>query len=222
LNPLSLRADGRTVLSLPARDETEWRPHRLSDTRVDNFDFAQANFINLVDLHRMLLALVVPTALAPEQRFDLSTDDYRRLHRALAALPTEVDSPWFDTSFYHAARMKYLVAGANADTLATLRRDSVLILNKVGLGYGFLIDCAYVIDFARRREFVLSAVLYANADGVIGDDVYEYESVGQPALGELGRLLLAHERRRRVSRPPKLSFFRQAWGPWAPPPREAQ
>ena len=212
LNPLSLREGRETLLTLPARHESVLTPHTLRTTSIDGFDFSRANFINLADLHRTLLALYVPRALPAEQRFELKADDYRRLHRAMAALPTQVDSPWFDTTYYTAARMKYLLAGGSDDTLAALRADSVLIFNKVGLGYGFLTDCAYVVDFRRRREFFLSAVIYTNADGVIGDDRYEYATIGLPALGELGRLVLAHERQRPLAHPPRLDALSRAWG----------
>jgi hypothetical protein len=39
---------------------------------------------------------------------------------------------------------------------------------------------------------VLSATLYVNADGVLNDDRYEYDTIGYPFLAELGRRVLAH------------------------------
>lgn len=217
LNPLSLRQGSEVLLERPARTE-RFAPYALDGMKLGGVDFVGSNFINLVDLHRMMLALYVPASMQPSERFKLATSDYRLLHRAMTRLPSEVDSAWFDTSYYHAARMKYLLAGGNADTLAALRADSVLIYNKVGLGYGFMTDCAYVVDFKRKREFFLSAVIYVNADGVVGDDKYEYESVGLPFLGALGRTVLAHERRRKVGAKPKFGFLMAAWAD-APPTR---
>ena len=41
-------------------------------------------------------------------------------------------------------------------------------------------------DEAHGVEFLLSAVLYVNADGVLNDDKYEYDSIGFPFLRDLG------------------------------------
>ena len=46
---------------------------------------------------------------------------------------------------------------------------------------------------------LLSAVLYVNADGVLNDDKYEYDSIGFPFLRDLGRRVYEAECRR-VSR----------------------
>ena len=46
------------------------------------------------------------------------------------------------------------------------------VLNKIDYSYGFLTDNAYVVDLARGVEFLLSAVVCVNADGVLNDDRY--------------------------------------------------
>jgi hypothetical protein len=43
---------------------------------------------------------------------------------------------------------------------------------------------------------LLSANLYANADGVLNDDRYEYDTVSRPFLAALGRAALAAEKER--------------------------
>lgn len=61
------------------------------------------------------------------------------------------------------------------------------MLNKIDQSYGLLADNAYVADLARGVEFSLSAVVYVNADGVLNDDRYEYDTIDFPFLRELGR-----------------------------------
>ena len=42
-------------------------------------------------------------------------------------------------------------------------------------------------------------MVYVNADGVLNDDRYEYDSLGLPLLAELGRRVYAYERRKATS-----------------------
>ena len=71
------------------------------------------------------------------------------------------------------------------------------IFNKVGDAYGFLIDVTYVKDEERNVEFMLSAVISCNTDGIYNDDKYEYESVGYPFLKNLGQAIYQYELKRK-------------------------
>jgi len=71
-----------------------------------------------------------------------------------------------------------------------------------------LIDAAYLVDFEKNIEFMLSAVIYCNSDGVLNDDKYDYDSVGLPFMKNLGRLIYDHELKRPRTRQPDLSTFR--------------
>jgi hypothetical protein len=63
------------------------------------------------------------------------------------------------------------------------------------------LDVAYVADFKNNIEFMLSAVIYCNADGILNDDKYEYETVGFPFLKKLGMSIYTYElsRKRKFS-----------------------
>jgi hypothetical protein len=61
------------------------------------------------------------------------------------------------------------------------------------MSHGYLADVAYFADSLHRSEFMLSAVLYVNQDGIINDGAYEYESIGLPFLAQLGRRLYQFE-----------------------------
>ena len=54
------------------------------------------------------------------------------------------------------------------------------------MSHGCLSDVAYFADSTRHNEFLLSAVLYTNKDGVINDGAYEYTTIGLPFLARLG------------------------------------
>ncbi len=71
----------------------------------------------------------------------------------------------------------------------------------------FLLDIAYVADFANNVEFMLSAVIYCNKDGIINDDHYDYEELGYPFMKRLGEVIYDYELKRNRKHPPDLSEF---------------
>ena len=72
---------------------------------------------------------------------------------------------------------------------------SIKIYNKVGNAYGTMIDCAYIVDAENKVEFMLSATIIANNNGIFNDNVYEYDTVSLPFLAELGRQLYERNKR---------------------------
>ena len=71
---------------------------------------------------------------------------------------------------------------------------SIRIFNKVGDAYGFLIDACYFVDYKTNIEFILSAIIHCNSDGVFNDDKYDYDSIGFPFMKNIGRVIYEHER----------------------------
>lgn len=71
----------------------------------------------------------------------------------------------------------------------------IKIYNKVGNAYGTMIDCAYIVDQKNNIEFMLSATILTNKDGIFNDNIYEYDSISLPFLAELGRQLYKKSRR---------------------------
>src|SRR5690606_40920599 len=84
---------------------------------------------------------------------------------------------------------------------------NVRVFDKTGWAYGFLTDVAYIVDFENKVEFMLTATIYTNSDGILNDDNYDYESVGWPFLNQLGRTLLQYELERERKYSPDLSRF---------------
>ena len=60
---------------------------------------------------------------------------------------------------------------------------------KIGRAYGFSIENSYVRNPANGRVVFVTAVIYTNADGVLNDDKYEYETVADPFFADLGEVI---------------------------------
>jgi len=85
---------------------------------------------------------------------------------------------------------------------------NIRIFNKVGWAYGFLTDVAYIVDFEKNIEFMLSATIYCNEDGILNDDKYDFDSIGNPFLEKLGNLVYDYEIKRERKVTPDLSRFK--------------
>ena len=49
------------------------------------------------------------------------------------------------------------------------------------------IDDIYIVDEKNQIEFILTATILVNKDGIFNDDKYEYDEIGIPFLAALGR-----------------------------------
>ncbi|MBC7920597.1 MAG: serine hydrolase [Ferruginibacter sp.] len=167
-------------------------------------DFTHANNFPLEDQQRMLRTVLFPNSVPPHQRHQLTEPDYRFLYQCLSQLPRETRYPAYNAPEYADGYGKFLLYGDRQDTVP----DHLRIFNKVGQAYGTLTDNAYVVDFDRGVEFLLSATIYVNEDQILNDDRYEYDTVGLPFLGSLGRVIYEYEVRRQKKYPPDLARFR--------------
>jgi hypothetical protein len=165
------------------------------------FDFSMKNRLSLPDLHTMIQSLMFPESLSSHQRFQLTDEDYTFLRRYMSMYPKESKSPFYSNT-YNDAYVKFLLYGAEDPV-----QKNVRIFNKVGDAYGFLIDAAYVADFDKGIEYMLSAVIHCNPDGIYNDDKYEYDKVGFPFFKHLGEVIHQHEVKRQRVHKPDLSSF---------------
>lgn len=166
-------------------------------------DFSQKNALPLRDMHEILKALIFPEAVSQKQRFDLSPADYQFVYQYMSQLPSETSYPAYDTAEYYDAYVKFLMHGNDKAPLPKYIR----IFNKIGDAYGFMIDHAYIVDFEHKTEFMLSAVILANDNGIFNDGNYEYDSIGYPFMRNLGRLIYDYELQRTRKFKPDLSRF---------------
>jgi Beta-lactamase enzyme family len=169
------------------------------------FDFSAKNRISLPSLHNILKSVIFPEAVMPRQRFNLTSDDRQFLLEYMSKLPGESIHPSYDSTEIWDTYVKFLLAGSQKGGLP----PDVRIFNKVGDAYGFLIDVAYIIDVKEKVEFMLSAVIHCNTDGIYNDDQYDYDRVGLPFMRNLGKVMYEYELKRPREQKPDLSAFEQ-------------
>lgn len=153
-------------------------------------DFTNMNYIALRDIHNMLQRLVFQPYLEKNKQYKLRESDRLFLLDYLTRYPGQSDFPHYDTKTYYDSYKKYFLYG---DSKKPITDTSLTITNIVGQSYGFMSDCAYIRNKSKHVEFMLSAVIYANADEIINDGKYEYNTVALPFLAELGRRIYASE-----------------------------
>ncbi len=168
------------------------------------FDFTYKNFFPLDEQQRILRAVLFPTSVKANQRFDLSVEDRAFVLQYMSQLPGETNYPPYyqDSLYYTDAYCKFFMFGGKGSIPANIR-----IFNKVGDAYGYLLDNAYIIDAEQGIEFMLTAVINTNTDGIYNDGVYAYDRLGFPFFKNLGTLIYDYERTRKKQHRPDLNEF---------------
>lgn len=176
-----------------------------SDQLVNQpFDFSTKNRIALEELHHILRTVMFPESVPERQRFNLTEEDYTFLYRYLSQYPRETNYPKYDGDKFYDSFVKFFFRNSTHKTLP----PGVRVFNKTGWAYGFLTDNSYVVDQEHNIEYLLSATIYVNSDGIINDGKYDYENVGHPFLYELGKLIYEYELKRHRKFIPDLNRFK--------------
>jgi hypothetical protein len=165
------------------------------------FDFSLKNNVSLQDLHQQLRTFIFPQSVKKDQRYNIAEEDRLFALRWMSSYPSESKYPYYDTAEYPDDYAKFL--GRNI-----LPNDDVRIFSKSGWAYGFLTDVAYVIDLKNNVEFMLSATILSNSDGIFNDDKYDFEKTGFPFMALLGKIVYQHELKRNRTGKVDLSGFR--------------
>lgn len=177
-----------------------------NDTLVSApFDFSYKNFFPLNEQQRLLQSIIFQETVPAKGRFNITEEDRLFVLQYMSQLPTETTYPPYyqEPDLYTDAYCKFLMFGGKGAVPTNIR-----VFNKVGDAYGYLIDNAYIVDFDNNVEFMLSAVIHVNKDGIYNDGKYEYESVGQPFLKNLGNLIYEYELSRNKKHRPDLSAYK--------------
>ena len=169
-------------------------------------NFSDKNRIYLSDLTHILKSVLFFEHTPPSQRFNLTTEDRKFLLHYMHTLPTESQYPTYDSVNYWPNYCKFLYTGSEKGPFPS----NIKIFNKVGDAYGFLLDIAYVMDPEKKVEFMLSAVIYCNSDGILNDSKYDYDSVGYPFYKNLGQLIYNYELQRKKAFLPNFAPFLEA------------
>ncbi|RFS20766.1 hypothetical protein DVR12_18735 [Chitinophaga silvatica] len=213
-NPVSFKLEQKILYQQPAQYSRLLFPQRsdlageayynhLDKLEMQPMDFSHRNRLRLTSLHQILRSIIFPEAVTIPQRFRLTDSDYRFLYRSMSAYPTK-EYPGYDPTLYHQAYTKFLLYGG----LKTQKiPDHIRIFNKPGWAYGFLTDTAYIVDLAKKTEFLLSASIFVNTSGILGDDHQAFEEIGKPFLQALGEIIYTAEVNRHRNILPDLSRF---------------
>lgn len=167
------------------------------------FDFTRHNNLPLQALQQMLQTVMFPQSAPATKRFNLTDDDYTFLYQYLSQYTSETPYPKYDATKFYDSYVKFFFRDSTHQMPAGMR-----VFNKVGWSYGFLTDVSYVADFKNGVEYMLSATLYVNSDGILNDGKYDYDRIGYPFLYQLGQTIYRYELQRQRRYAPDLSRFR--------------
>lgn len=189
-HPVNFLEDGRVVF----RQETiAGRPFTAAADDpyvVTGYPGDHRSFGPLSDFHRMLIALLLPDAAAPQERFALQPEELRFVAAALSKPAEYYEGP--RNPDMTGGALKFLLLGGAREPWP----DTIRIYSKTGKALGFLTESALFIDDEYGVAFFLSATVYVNYKGNSNDEDHHYDDLGLPFLRGLGRRILESERSR--------------------------
>ena len=172
---------------------------------MEPFDFSQNNNYPLVDQQSVLKRLLFPEAFPKEHQSNLTNGQYRFMYHYMSMWPTESKHPTYSPPEYFPAYCKWLFYGGDSSAVIN---PNIRIFDKIGDSYGYDIDNAYIVDFKNKLEFMLSAVVQSNEDGIYNDNKYEYKTVCLPFMRDLGQVIYQYELKRDKKYQPDLKRFK--------------
>ena len=202
-------ANNKLIYTQPAQNNTSKLPYynvligngylNGQDSLINApLNFSEKNRISLSDLHHIMQSVIFPDQMPKKQRFNLSNEDRNFLLQWMHTTPTQSSYPTYDSSEYYPAYAKFIMLGSEKGPIPS----NIKIFSKAGDAYGFLLDNTYIIDTDAKVEFMLSAVIYVNADGILNDNTYDYRTIGLPFMKNLGNTIYNYElSRKRAFRP---------------------
>ncbi len=212
-NPIRFVQEGKLVYEQPAaysnakfdfsKEILIGKAHLDWEDKLINkpFDFTTHNNLPLEDLQQMVQSVMFPESVPASKRFNLAPQDYTFLHEYMAKLPFQSDYPKYDTTEFFDSYTKFFLYKSGKSKIP----DYMRIYNKTGWSYGFLTDASYIVDTKNDVEFMLSALIYVNSDGILNDNKYEYDEIGLPFFKEVGEIVYNHELKRKRKYKPQLS-----------------
>ncbi len=150
------------------------------------FSFALKNYYPINAQHAVLKRIIFPEAFNENKRFKLTDEQRKFILEAMHTLPKKVG---YDPIEYYDSYVKFFMFGDKKEDMP----EYIKIYNKVGYAYGTLTDCAYILDTKNKVEFMLTATILVNKNGIFNDNIYEYDNIGIPFLAELGRQVYNYE-----------------------------
>ncbi|MBN2424293.1 MAG: serine hydrolase [Calditrichaceae bacterium] len=148
-------------------------------------EFTYKNFSPVTELQQALKCLYFPESIDENKRFDLAKDDYDFLKSCLSAekhLNKNEDYP-----------ENHLEADTGFGLPGSLNRAGA-----GGAGMKFMVENAYYADKVNNIEFLFTAVVYINPDGIFCDDQKDYLTKGRLFFNSVLGALYAYEKQKTV------------------------
>jgi len=174
-----------------------------SNGKLENgpMNFSKKNRLPLDELHHIMQSLIFPETVKSSERFVITEDDRQFVLNYMSRYPSESGYPYYDPAVYTDAYTKMILFGTEKGKIPPAIRS----FSKSGTAYGQLTETAYIIDTEKNIEFLVTATINCNSDGIYNDDKYDYEAVGFPFMKNLGKLLYHYEVSRTRKHPADLS-----------------
>lgn len=189
--PLAYNSKKYTSL-IPEENTFKGTKHEENGAIIDGpHDFSESNYASIETLQELMKAVMFPTSLPENKRFNLKDDDLDYLKKYLSTLPKECTYPSYSLPDNYG---KYFMYGSKDTAIPA----NIEIYNKIGTAYGYLIDNAYIVDTKNNVEFLLTAVIHSNEDGIFADSHFTPEKIGMPFLTDLGDVIYNYELNKRT------------------------
>jgi hypothetical protein len=157
---------------------------------IEPFDFSSKNYFPISSQHNLIKRVIFPQNFDISERFNLSDEQHKYLLSTMHTLPRKAG---YDQNSYYDGYCKFFIYGDTKENIP----EHLEIYNKVGFAYGTLTDCAYIKDTEKNIDFLLTATILVNKNGIFNDDAYEYDEIGIPFLAQLGREIYQQELKRK-------------------------
>lgn len=151
---------------------------------LEPLEFADNNRITLRDL-LLLVGGITRPELEGVPRINLIDSERAFLVQAMGEFPRESANPVYDQSEYPDEWGKLFLPGVRR----ALPPERVRIYNKIGRAYGQSTDAALIVDTASGRSVLLGVTMYTNDNAILNDNVYEYESLADPAFADIAEFV---------------------------------
>lgn len=148
------------------------------------FDLNYHIEIPLEALHEMMGRFLLPDAYEKEG-WDIRKEDREFLRTLLAMQPSEIRSSYRSIDHLSDDSYKYVKAPNKIEART---------LSKLGLSYGFASEVAYFQLPGTTDAILISYSVYVNANDIVNDGKYEYESVARPFAESLVRDIVEWQR----------------------------
>jgi hypothetical protein len=168
------------------------------------FSLANKNAFAIPDQQKLMQKLLFPESFPAKERFNLTPENYKLFYTYMSMYPTESKYPKYDEKEFWPTYAKMLYYGREKDVVID---KNIRIFNKYGDSYGFIIDNSYFVDFKNGIEYLLTAEVQSNNDGIYNDNKYDYETVCFPFMKNLGQVIYQLELQRNKKFKPNLSSF---------------